>query len=579
MGTGTSIEAKGDVVRTQETRHRHHGRRRQNDALVHGGQQVPNVSPHHQVPRIDTQRVEPATAIPKQPTAMPKQPTAMPKQPTAISKWTPATPRQASVKTADRALPGNLTKRLITGEIKRYKPTAAFAQLSRTINWRIGFHSDTDGHARVEVDGKWELDEPLVATMVGWAAEFRHIGEYDAIFALLDCLDLSMVAEFHDPAEGELSDWQRQLVDCYETLTGVWRQELARRGWINFDDLIADLKTELIIGLCNESSGYYDPVMAAKVMLRPARANPYSGELATGDLVIEALIGTGIPLDALEQVLGRSRVEGTSEAHWWWKFERRLEDPDGKVDRAKPPRLGAPENALLRFSLHRVDDYNRKREIRLHNVAPKSPIKGVMRYILQELVNALYPQSLTKIRTYERQGKFLISFGDDNVVEASAAGPRSAESMFRSFANYGIAEKMVAGFFAGHRKKGTKDLFSHGIAKLFAMRDRSRFDIAIFPDRFELVDYGVEDDEQRLERAEHLIETIRDLAWFELVPAARALLPLLRSDLQTLWDKTDGKPLDWNTLRFTELLEVLQILLELQEESARQQGDVWRRGV
>jgi hypothetical protein len=265
-------------------------------------------------------------------------------------------------------------------------------------------------------------------------------------------------------------------------------------------------------------------------------------------------------------VLCRSRVEGTSEAHWWWKFERRLEDPDGTVDRVRPPRLGAPENGGLRFSLHSVIKDDRKREIRLqeirlHNVAPKSPIKGVMRYILQELVIALYPQSLTKIRTYEYQGKFLISFGDDNVVEASVAGPRGAECMFRSFANYGIAEKMVAGFFAGHKGKGTKDLFSHGIAKLFAMPDRSGFGIAVFPDRFELVDKGVNDVEQRLERAEHLIETIRDLAWFGLVPAARVLLPLLRSDLQTLWG-TGGERLDWDTLKFSELVDVLKFLLE-----------------
>lgn len=542
MGSGHSIEANGDKVRTQKTRHRNHGRRENNAALIQGGQQVQNVRPHQEVP---------TTALAKPTTAMPKPTTAMP-------KWTTASPRQASVKTANRALPGNLTKRLLTEKIERYTPTTEFTQLSRTIKWEIGFQIDIDGHARVEIDDKCELDERLVSTMVGWADQFRYIGEYDAIFALLDCLDMSMVVEFRDLAEGEPSSWQTQLVDCYEFLTGVRSQELARRRWINFDDLLADLKTELIIGLCNEDSGYYDPVMAAKVMLRPARSNPYLGELATGDLVIEALIGTGIAPGRLEQVLGRSRVEGTSEVHWWWKLERRLEDPVGGLDHAKPPRLGAPEHALPRFSLHRADDYNNKREIRLHNVTPKSPIKRVMGYILEGLVKAIYPESFTKVRTYEREGKFLISFGSDNVFKASVMGARCVESMFKSFANFGIAEKMVAGFFAGHKGKETKNLFSHGIAKLLATPDRSRFGIAIFPDRFELVDYGVEDDEQRLERAEHLIETVRDLAWFKLVPAARVLVPLLRSDLQSLWQ---GEPLDWDKLQFTDLLKKLQILL------------------
>jgi hypothetical protein len=555
MGSGHSFETTGDVVRTKQTRHRHHGRRRENHAaLVQGGQQVGNVSAHQEVRRTNPQRVEATTALPKQTTAISKQATAIP-------KWTKATPRQASVKTADRALPGNLTKRLLTGEIERYTPTVMFAQFSKTIDREVGFHSDIDGHARVEVDDNRQLDERLVETLVGWAAQFSFIGEYDAIFALLDCLDLSMVVEFHDLAEGKPTGWQRQLVDCYEILTRVRSQELARRGWINFDDLIADLKTELIIGLCNEESGYYDPVMAAKVMLRPARDNPYSGELATGDLVIEALIDAGIPLDRLGQVLGRSRVEGTSEAHWWWKFERRLENPDGKLDRAKPPRLGAPANGLPRFSLHRDIGDNRKREIRLHNVAPKSPIERVMGYILRELVKALYPQCHTKIWTDEREGKFLISFSDGNVEGASVMGARCAESMFRSLADFGITEALAAGFFAGHREKRTKNLFSHGIAKLFATPDKSHFAIVAFADHFELVDKGVRNDEQQLERAEHLIETVRDLVWFGLAPAARVLVPLLRSDLQSLWQE---EPLDWDKFKFTDLVHVLQILLESQ---------------
>src|SRR5262245_52369475 len=460
MGTGHSIEVKGDVVRTQATRHRHHGRRQENHAaLIQGAQQVRNVRPH--------QRVEPTAAMPKPTTAMPKPTTAMPKPTTAIPKWTKASPRQAtaipkqaSVKTARQTASGNLTARLLSGETERHKPTAT--QLSSTAKWEIRFHIDTDGHARIEID-RYELNERFVSTMVGCAAQFRYFGEYDAIFALLDCLDLSMVVEFRDLAEGEQASWQQQLVDCYGTLTETSRWEMAERGWINFDDMLADLQTELIIGLCNEDSGYYDPVMAAKVMLRPARANLYLGELAAGDLVIEALIGARIPPDRLEQMLGRSGGEGTSEAHWWSKFERRLEDPNGKVDRVRPPRLGAPENALPRFSLHRVVFRNREREIRLHNVAPKSPIKRVMGYILQELVKALYSQCLTKIRTDESQGKLLNSIGGDDydvVVMASVAGPRCAESMFKSFANFGIAEEMVARFFTGHERKGTKDLFS-----------------------------------------------------------------------------------------------------------------------
>ena len=113
------------------------------------------------------------------------------------------------------------------------------------------------------------------------------------------------------------------------------------------------------------------------------------------------------------------------------------------------------------------------------------------------------------------------------------------------------------------------------------------------PDRFELVDKGVKDDEQRLDRAQHLSETIADLEWFGLPTAAETLVPLLRSDLQSLWP---GKSLDWAKLALPDLRRVLQILIELRspppsaqeheelapqesEEPPPQQRHVWRRAV
>jgi hypothetical protein len=113
----------------------------------------------------------------------------------------------------------------------------------------------------------------------------------------------------------------------------------------------------------------------------------------------------------------------------------------------------------------------------------------------------------------------------------------------------------------GIERNGPKIHFSHGIAKLFATPDKSHFAIVAFADHFELVDKGVRNDEQQLERAEHLIETVRDLVWFGLAPAARVLVPLLRSDLQSLWQE---EPLDWDKFKFTDLVHVLQILLESQ---------------
>jgi hypothetical protein len=311
--------------------------------------------------------------------------------------------------------------------------------------------------------------------------------------------------------------------------------------------------------------------MAAKVMLRQARAYPDSGELATGDIVIEALIAAGISPKLLAKAIGRRK--GSSEAHWWGKFEHRLDDPDDEVDRAKRPRLGTPEHALPRFSLHHIVRRNYKREIRLHNVAPESPIRQVIGYILQGLVEAIYPGRLTEVRTDEREEKFLISFGLDNVLEASVMGPRRAESMFRSFANYGIAEERVAEFFAGHSENGTKDLFSHGIAKLFATPDKSHFAIVVFPDHFEVRAKHVEGDQQRLDRAKHLSETIIDLARLGVADAANTLLPLLVSDLKNLWDETDREPLDWDNLKFSELHGTLEILLKSQQEAAVLQED------
>jgi hypothetical protein len=145
--------------------------------------------------------------------------------------------------------------------------------------------------------------------------------------------------------------------------------------------------------------------------------------------------------------------------------------------------------------------------------------------------------------------------------------------MFRSFANYGIPEEMVAEFFAGHSEKGTKNLFSEGIAKLLAMPDRSGFGIVRFPDHFEVRAKHLESDQQRLDRAKHLSETIIDLARLGQTDAANTLLPLLVSDLKELWDETDRKPLDWDKLKFSELHGKLEILLESQREAAVLQED------
>ena len=147
--------------------------------------------------------------------------------------------------------------------------------------------------------------------------------------------------------------------------------------------------------------------MAAKVMLRQARDNPHSGELATGDIVIEALIAIGIPLKDLEKVLSRRTA---APRRFGGQLERRLKDPDRDVDRARPPQLGVSEDSLPRFSLHSVHKCNAERWIRLHKVKPKSPIKGVVDYILQELVKAVSPGSITKVRAYEHEEEFLISF-------------------------------------------------------------------------------------------------------------------------------------------------------------------------
>ncbi len=467
--------------------------------------------------------------------------------------------------------------KLVNGLGKGKDPNL-FALLLRPPDRRIEFRRDFQGHASVVVYAE-KPDNALVKHLITWVLELSRIGAYDAIFALLDKLDLSMVGEFHELTGRKLPPWQEMLVDCYRHLTGASLRELAKRRWINFDDLITDLKTELIIGLCEAKSGYYDPVMAAKVMLRQARANPYSGELATGDMVIEALIATGIPRDRLEQALGRQ--SGSSEAHWWGKLESRLKDPDEVVIRDK--RNEAPERLLPRFSLQH--NGGQERMIRLHNVAPNSPIKGVIDYILQGLVKADSPESGTKVRALEFEEKFLISFSHDNVVQTSAAATLRAESMFGSFANFGIPEVSVADFFAGHREIETPDLFSHGLAKLLATPDKSGFGIATFYDHFEVVDKGIKDDEQRLERAQHLSETIADLVWFGLPAVAKTLVPLLRSDLQSLWQ---GEPLDWDKLVLPDLRDVLQILLEsrsspltLQEgdELVPQEHHVWRNGI
>lgn len=463
------------------------------------------------------------------------------------------------------------------------------AKLLNPVDRRIEFHCDLRGHASVVVIAE-KPDDALINNLIAWIFELRKIGAFDAIFAILDKLDLSMVGEFHDLSEYKPRSWQDQLVDCYRGLTGASLRELGQRRWINFNDLIADLKTELIIGLCDAESGYCDPVMAAKVMLRQARDNPHSGELATGDIVIEALIAIGIPLKDLEKVLGRRN--GRSEELWWDKLERRLKDPDRDVDRARPPQLGVSEDSLPRFSLDSVHRYNAERWIRLHKVKPKSPIKGVVDYILQELVKAVAPGSITKVRSYEHEEKFLISFayGDADETLSATAG---AESMFWSFANFGISEEKVAEFFAGHREIETADLFSHGISRLLATPHKSHFAIVAFPDRFELVDKDVKDDEQRLDRAQHLSETIADLEWFGLPTAAATLVPLLRSDLESLWP---GKSLDWAKLALPDLRRVLQILIELRspppsaqehdelapqesEEPPPQQRHVWRRAV
>ena len=448
------------------------------------------------------------------------------------------------------------------GDVRSPEKEGVLPELLHPTDRRIGFVREGK-HARIKTYA--EPDNAMITNLAAWAVKLQKIGAYDTIFALLDKLDLSMMGEFHDLSERPLPHWQKTVIDCYLLLTRVSFEELEQRGWINFDDLIADLKTDLIIGLCSEQSGYCDPVMAAKVMLRQARANSYSGELAAGDLVIEALVAAWIPIEDLADAIGRLGPDDGSEALWWDKLERRRLEPQPKnwdeaVNRAKRTKRTG-KSALPRFSLDTIGA--KWRVVRVHNVTPDSPINSEITYMLQGLVEAVFPGSLTEVGASRSGGTLRVSFSDGDAEQMFKAATLYAESMFQSFVNFGITEEQIAGYFAMHRMAGTTELFSHGVAKLFATPRSSHFGIVVFPDKYEFVDYdSVKNDEQRLDRALHLSETIEDLALhFNRVDAAKTLIPVLRSDLRTLWYKTAEKPLDWDRLKFSELRSALRFLL------------------
>jgi hypothetical protein len=423
---------------------------------------------------------------------------------------------------------------------------------------RIKFVRDENGHTKVEVSADMP-DDRLVDSLVKWAVELHEIAAYDALFAVLDILDLSMVGEFHGWSEGELPPWQESLVACYCRLAKVSREKLMARPWINFDDMLIDLKADLIRGLCNrKSSVCYDPVMAAKVMLRKARSDPYSGELDIGDVVIEALIAEGITLNHLTGVLGRTT--GVSEAHWWGKFERRLADPHGVVKRASPLLIDdAIQRPLPRFSLQYGDE--KERIVRVHQLKPSSPIKKELVYILQELATALNPANETEVRALEFEERLLISFTGDDVPFTATIASLSAEHMFSNFAQFGFSDDEIAAYFADHRDKGVRELFSQGLAKLFSRPEQSGFRIFPTSDGFQFVDEYMNDGKQRLARARLLIETIEEFARLGKREAAQILLPPLRSDLKTLWEQAGRKRLDWDELKFSHLRNVMQELL------------------
>jgi hypothetical protein len=379
------------------------------------------------------------------------------------------------------------------------------------------------GHAVVKLQPTWRKprDATLVENLIELTFELRKIGAYDAIFAVLDALD---------EISKHMSIGQGQLIELYIGLTGASRIEVAKCKPHECGFLLEDLRVQLIVGLCDEGSGYCDPVMAAKVMLRQARLNAIVGELPASDMVIEALIATKIPLKRLEKALGRKRTGmpvSAAELRWWGKLERRFRPaPQLLVDRALGGRtaraLGEPPLPIFpRFSEERTDQY--EQVIRLRGVDRDSPMVNIILYGLRELADADEVSLMDADKDTIRIG---ISRADGGLGKAVPRATSGLAAMFRSFHDLVIAPERVERFFAVHQERQTPDLFSRGILKLLARPDASMFRIDTLPNHWEIVPKPIEEG-RWLECAQHLVETLSDLVWFGAYGPAMELLPNL----------------------------------------------------
>jgi hypothetical protein len=387
-------------------------------------------------------------------------------------------------------------------------------------------HKNT-GHAVVKLQLTWKQsgDASLVENLIDLTFELRKIGAYDTIFAVLDTLD-----------ERSLNRQigREQLIKLCCGLTGASPEEVAKRNRIGAD-LLKGLREQLIVGLCDAESGYCDPLMAAKVMLRQARLNPISGELPAADLVIEALLDTKIPLDRLEKALGRKKggqFVSSAEARWWSALERRLAPPpipaplyiakqqiNGRTARA----LGqaSPPLPIPRFSLEHGE--RKEQRIELHGVDPESPLVNVILFCLAKLADADWVEMVEV-----NDGVVSIDIGR-NRGDLDGALPRAAsgvEAMFLSFNDLGVSAERVERFFAQHRDRGTTDLFSHGIPKLLARPHASLFGLVKTPTHMEVLPKRLREGQQP-EVARHLVETLSELVWFGAYGPAVELLPNL----------------------------------------------------
>jgi hypothetical protein len=389
-------------------------------------------------------------------------------------------------------------------------------------------HQNT-GHAVVKLQKSRSKQTPgptLVENLIDLTFELRKIGAYDAIFAVLETLD---EISLRKPIDEE------QLVELCCGLTGASPEEVAKRQRIGCADLLKDLRAQLIVGLCDPESDYFDPLMGAKVMLRQARLNPIAGELPAADMVIEALLDTKIPLGRLEKELGRKkngRFVSSAEARWWSALERWLAPPsipaplyiakqqiNGRTARAlgqAPAPLPVPH-----FSLGHADRY--KQRIELHGVDPKPPLVDVIVFCLGELADADWVEVVEV-----NDGVVSIDIRRDrgDLDRALLRATSGVEAMFLSLNDLGVSTERVERFFAQHRERGTADLFSRGIPKLLARPHASLFGFVKTPTHMEVLPKRYKDGQQS-EVARHLVETLSDLVWFGAYDAAIELLPNL----------------------------------------------------